>query len=200
MKWDPPHLMTQHDRESRNSGAASVPRPPKHGVWPANGGGYARVFVRGAMIGLLQRVSHAEVRVETQIVGAIQAGLVVLVGVERGDTEAQADRLLERLLTYRVFPDAEGRMNRSVRDIEGGLLLVSQFTLAAETSKGTRPGFSPAAEPGEGRKMFEYFVRRAREQHRKVETGEFGAHMQLTLTNDGPVTFWMQVRPPAEAR
>ena len=145
------------------------------------------------MIGLLQRVSHAEVRVETKIVGSIQAGLLVLVGVERGDTEQQADRLLERLLTYRVFPDDEGRMNRSVQDTAGGLLLVSQFTLAADTRKGTRPGFSPAAEPQEGKRLFEYLVRRARERHRVVETGEFGAHMQVTLTNDGPVTFWLQV-------
>ena len=145
------------------------------------------------MIGLLQRVSHAEVRVETRIVGAIQAGLLVLVGVERGDSEQQADRLLERLLTYRVFPDDEGRMNRSLQDVGGGLLLVSQFTLAADTRKGTRPGFSPAAEPQEGKRLFDYLVRRAREQQSVVETGEFGAHMQVTLTNDGPVTFWLQV-------
>ena len=145
------------------------------------------------MIGLLQRVSHAEVRVETKIVGAIQTGLLVLVGVERGDSEQQADRLLERLLTYRVFPDDEGRMNRSLQDVGGGLLLVSQFTLAADTRKGTRPGFSPAAEPQEGKRVFEYLVARARERHAVVETGEFGAHMQVTLTNDGPVTFWLQV-------
>ena len=145
------------------------------------------------MIGLLQRVSHAEVRVETKVVGAIQSGLMVLVGVERGDSEQQADRLLERLLTYRVFPDDEGRMNRSVQDVGGGLLLVSQFTLAADTRKGTRPGFSPAAEPQEGKRLFDYLVRRAREQHSVVETGEFRAHMQVTLTNDGPVTFWLQV-------
>jgi D-aminoacyl-tRNA deacylase len=147
------------------------------------------------MIGLLQRVSHAEVRVETKIIGSIQTGLAILVGVERGDAEPQADRLLERLLTYRVFPDAEGRMNRSVQDVGGGVLLVSQFTLAADTRKGTRPGFSPAAEPAEGKRLFDYLVSRARAQHRVVETGEFGAHMQLTLTNDGPVTFWLQVAP-----
>jgi D-aminoacyl-tRNA deacylase len=145
------------------------------------------------MIGLLQRVTNAEVRVETKIVGAIQAGLLVLIGVERGDSEQQADRLLERLLTYRVFPDDEGRMNRSLQDVGGGLLLVSQFTLAADTRKGTRPGFSPAAEPQEGKRLFEYLVRRARERHSVVETGEFGAQMQVTLTNDGPVTFWLQV-------
>ena len=145
------------------------------------------------MIGLLQRVSHAEVRVDARTVGSIGTGLLVLAGVERGDAEQQAERLLERLLTYRVFPDDEGRMNRSLQDIGGGLLLVPQFTLAADTRKGTRPGFSPAAEPQEGKRLFEYLVRRAREQHPVVETGEFGAHMQVTLTNDGPVTFWLQV-------
>jgi D-tyrosyl-tRNA(Tyr) deacylase len=147
----------------------------------------------GAMIGLLQRVTHAEVRVDTRVVGSIDAGLIVLVAVERGDTEQQADRLLERLLTYRVFADAEGRMNRSLQDMGGGLLLVSQFTLAADTRKGTRPGFSPAAEPQEGKRLFDYLVTQARERHGIVETGEFGAHMQVTLTNDGPVTFWLHV-------
>ena len=147
------------------------------------------------MIGLLQRVSQAEVRVEDRLTGAIGTGLLVLVGVERGDAEAQADRLLERLLTYRVFPDEDGRMNRSLQDIKGGLLLVSQFTLAADTKKGTRPGFSPAAEPEEGRRLFEYLVQRARLQHTVVQTGEFGAHMRVQLTNDGPVTFWLQVAP-----
>lgn len=145
------------------------------------------------MIGLLQRVSHAIVRVEARTVGSIQAGLLVLVAVERGDAQQQADRLLERLLTYRVFPDDEGRMNRSLQDTGGGLLLVPQFTLAADTRKGTRPGFSPAAEPQESKRLFEYLVRRARERHGVVETGEFGAHMQVSLTNDGPVTFWLHV-------
>ncbi|HKU14500.1 MAG TPA: D-aminoacyl-tRNA deacylase [Steroidobacteraceae bacterium] len=147
------------------------------------------------MIGLLQRVSHASVQVDSRVIGSIQAGLLVLIGVERGDAEQQADRLLERLLTYRVFPDSEGRMNRSLRDAGGGLLLVSQFTLAADTRNGTRPGFSPAADPQEGRRLFEYLVARARERHPVVETGEFGANMQVTLTNDGPVTFWLQVAP-----
>lgn len=147
------------------------------------------------MIGLLQRVSHAEVRVETHVVGAIDTGLLVLVAVERGDTEQQADRLLERLLTYRVFADDEGRMNRSLRDVRGGLLLVSQFTLAADTRTGTRPGFSPAANPAEGKRLFDYLATLAREQHGTIATGEFGAHMQVTLTNDGPVTFWLQVAP-----
>jgi D-tyrosyl-tRNA(Tyr) deacylase len=147
------------------------------------------------MIGLLQRVSQAEVRIDERLVGAIGTGLLVLVGVERGDTEAQADRLLERLLTYRVFPDDEGRMNRSLQDVKGGLLLVSQFTLAADTRKGTRPGFSPAADPDEGLRLFEYLVRRAHSQHTVVQTGEFGAHMRVNLTNDGPVTFWLHVAP-----
>jgi D-aminoacyl-tRNA deacylase len=150
------------------------------------------------MIGLLQRVSHAEVRVERETVGRIGRGLLVLVGVERGDAEAQADRLLERILSYRVFPDDEGRMNRSLQDVGGGLLMVSQFTLAADTSKGTRPGFSPAAAPDEGRRLFDYLVARAQATGAVVETGRFGAHMEVTLTNDGPVTFWLQA-PPREA-
>ena len=147
------------------------------------------------MIGLLQRVSHAEVRVDGETVGRIETGLLVLVGVQRGDAEEQADRLLERLLTYRVFPDAQGRMNRSVQDVNGGLLLVSQFTLAADTRTGTRPGFSPAAAPEEGRRLFDYLTERARQRGAKVETGRFGAHMDVTLTNDGPVTFWLEVAP-----
>jgi D-aminoacyl-tRNA deacylase len=147
------------------------------------------------MIGLLQRVTAAEVRVAGEIVGQIGRGLLVLVGVEKNDSEAQADRLLERLLTYRVFPDVEDRMNRSLQDIQGGLLLVSQFTLAADTRKGTRPGFSPAAEPAEGRHLFDFLVGRARERHPVVQTGVFGAQMQVALTNDGPVTFWLQVPP-----
>jgi D-tyrosyl-tRNA(Tyr) deacylase len=150
------------------------------------------------MIGLLQRVSSASVSVDGQAVGAIAQGLLVLVGVQRGDTEREADRLLERLLTYRVFADAEGRMNRSVQDVGGGLLLVSQFTLAADTRKGTRPGFSPAAEPDVGRRLFEYMIARARERHSTVETGVFGANMQVSLVNDGPVTFWLEVTPQNE--
>lgn len=149
------------------------------------------------MIGLLQRVSHAAVRVEERLVGSIDTGLLVLVGVERGDAAAQADRLLERLCTYRVFPDAQGRMNRSLQDLGGQLLLVSQFTLAADTRSGTRPGFSTAAAPEEGRRWFDYLVERARTRVAVVQTGEFGAHMQVSLTNDGPVTFWLQVAPEA---
>jgi D-aminoacyl-tRNA deacylase len=146
------------------------------------------------MIGLLQRVTHAEVRVAEETVGRIGRGLAVLIGVERNDGTAQADRLLERLLTYRVFPDAAQRMNLSLQDVAGGLLLVSQFTLAADTSKGTRPGFSTAAAPETARQLFDYLVGAAQQLHPQVQTGRFAADMQLTLTNDGPVTFWLQVR------
>jgi D-tyrosyl-tRNA(Tyr) deacylase len=146
------------------------------------------------MIGLLQRVSQASVTVENHLVGRIGPGLLVLVGVEKGDGEAQADRLLERLLGYRVFADAEGRMNRSLADTGGGMLLVSQFTLAADTNKGTRPSFSSAAPPEKGRRLYDYLVQRARARHPIVATGEYGAHMEVALVNDGPVTFWLQVR------
>lgn len=149
------------------------------------------------MIGLLQRVSAGEVVIEGRVVGAIGRGLLVLLGVEAGDTEAEADRLLGRLLDYRVFADAEGRMNLSLRDVGGGLLLVPQFTLAADTRKGLRPGFSTAAPPEQGRRLFEHVVASARVLHAPVAQGEFGADMKVTLTNDGPVTFWLQVRPPA---
>ncbi len=145
------------------------------------------------MIGLLQRVTTGRVEVEGRVVGEIGPGLLVLIGVEREDMEAQADRLLERLLSYRVFPDEEGRMNRSLTDINGGLLLVPQFTLAADTRKGTRPGFSPAADPDTGRRLFDYLCETARARHGQVATGIFGADMQVSLTNDGPVTFWLQV-------
>ncbi len=144
------------------------------------------------MIGLLQRVSRGRVEVDGRVVGEIAAGLVVLVGVERGDTEARVERLLERLLGYRVFPDEAGRMNRSLRDTGGGLLLVPQFTLAADTRKGMRAGFSSAAAPAEGRRLFERLVAQARARHDPVAEGVFGADMQVTLTNDGPVTFWLQ--------
>ncbi|HXH03221.1 MAG TPA: D-aminoacyl-tRNA deacylase [Candidatus Competibacteraceae bacterium] len=147
------------------------------------------------MIGLLQRVSQARVEVAGETVGAIGRGLLVLIGVERGDGEAQAERLLERLLGYRVFPDAQGRMNLSVADIGGGLLLVPQFTLPADTRKGMRPSFTPAAAPEEGRRLFDYLVGRARERYAPVATGVFGADMQVSLTNDGPVTFCLRVSP-----
>lgn len=147
------------------------------------------------MIALLQRVSNASVQVSDRIVGAIGKGLLVLVAVQQGDADTEADRLLERLLSYRVFPDSEGRMNLSLRDIRGGLLLVPQFTLAAETRKGNRPGFSRTASPDEGRRLFDRFVANARASHETVATGEFGSDMQVALVNDGPVTFWLEVRP-----
>ena len=146
------------------------------------------------VIALLQRVSCAHVVVEHETIARIAAGLLVLVGVERGDSEREADRLLARLLGYRVFADAEGRMNRSVQDVNGGILLVPQFTLAADTTKGTRPGFSTAAVPAEGERLFAYLVERARGAHGVVGTGRFGADMKVTLTNDGPVTFWLRAR------
>ena len=149
------------------------------------------------MIGLLQRVNEASVRVDGVTVGAIGQGLLVLVGVERGDSEIQAQRLLERLLGYRVFEDTQGKMNLSVHDIGGGLLLVPQFTLAADTRKGARPSFTPAAPPEQGARLFDYLTARAREQHPEVATGRFGADMQVSLINDGPVTFWLQVKAPA---
>jgi D-tyrosyl-tRNA(Tyr) deacylase len=147
------------------------------------------------MIALLQRVSRADVLVAGERIAEIGRGLLTLVGIERADGEREADRLLERLLGYRVFADEDGKMNRSVREVEGGLLLVPQFTLAADTGKGTRPGFSTAAAPADGERLFDYFVGRAREAHPRVATGRFGADMQVTLINDGPVTFWLQVKP-----
>lgn len=144
------------------------------------------------MIGLLQRVSTASVAVDGEVIGTIDRGLLVLVGVQPGDDEARAERLLERLLGYRVFPDADDRMNLSLRDIDGGLLLVPQFTLAADTRKGTRPSFTSAAPPEQGRNLFEHLVAAARAAHGAVATGRFGADMQVSLTNDGPVTFWLQ--------
>ncbi len=150
------------------------------------------------MISLIQRVAQAEVTVAGAGVGKIGRGILALVAVERGDAEAQAARLAERILGYRVFPDAEGRMNLSVADIGGELLLVSQFTLAADTRKGTRPSFTPAAAPEEGRRLFDYFVGQVRARHPRVATGQFGADMQVSLVNDGPVTFTLRV-PPAES-
>jgi D-tyrosyl-tRNA(Tyr) deacylase len=147
------------------------------------------------VIGLLQRVSRAAVRVGGKTIGSIDAGLLVLVGVERGDGEAQAQRLLERLLGYRVFGDAEGRMNLGLKDVGGALLLVPQFTLPADTRKGMRPSFTPAAAPEDGRRLFDWLVEQARVQHTPVATGVFGAEMQVELVNDGPVTFWLQVPP-----
>ena len=147
------------------------------------------------MIGLLQRVSRASVRVEGETVGRIGRGLLVLAAVERGDGEAQAKRLAERIAGYRVFPDGEGRMNRSLLQIGGELLLVSQFTLAADTRKGTRPGFSKAAPPEEGRRLFSKLVEEAKALGIAVETGVYGAHMDVELVNSGPVTILLQARP-----
>lgn len=151
------------------------------------------------MIALLQRVSHASVAVDGRQVGAIDAGLLVLLCAERGDTEKQADALLAKLLGYRIFSDQAGKMNRSVVDVEGALLVVPQFTLAADTNAGTRPSFTPAASPVDGVRLFDYFVRQARHKHPAVETGQFGADMQVSLTNDGPVTIWLQVDPARPA-
>jgi D-tyrosyl-tRNA(Tyr) deacylase len=151
------------------------------------------------VIALLQRASSASVVVDGDLVGAIGAGLMVLVCAERNDSEREADALLSKLLAYRVFPDEAGKMNRSVSDIGGGLLLVPQFTLAADTRSGTRPSFTPAAPPEQGRRLFDYFVERARRQHGQVETGRFGADMKVSLTNDGPVTFWLQIKPKTPA-
>jgi D-tyrosyl-tRNA(Tyr) deacylase len=147
------------------------------------------------MIALLQRVSHASVVVEGRAIGAIDAGLLVLVCAEKGDTEKEADALLAKLLGYRVFADDAGKMNRSVADVDGALLLVPQFTLAADTKSGTRPSFTPAASPQDGLRLFEHFVRQARQRHTTVETGQFGADMKVSLTNDGPVTIWLQIDP-----
>jgi D-aminoacyl-tRNA deacylase len=144
------------------------------------------------MIALLQRVSHAEVMVEGKSMGAIGRGLLVLVGVRPTDDEVSAKRLLARVLRYRVFPDGAGKMNLSLSQVGGQLLLVPQFTLAADTAKGLRPGFSTAAPPEQGRQLFDVLVEAARAEHGSVETGLFGAHMQVSLTNDGPVTIWLE--------
>jgi len=144
------------------------------------------------MIGLLQRVREASVRVDGEVVGAIGPGLLVLICAEPGDTPAVAERLVERLLGYRVFSDQAGKMNRSLRDTAGGLLLVPQFTLAADTRKGTRPSFSGAAAPELGRAMFDHVLGCAQRTHAPVASGVFGADMQVALLNDGPVTFWLQ--------
>ena len=152
------------------------------------------------MIALLQRVSEAAVQVEEKnlrrTTGEIGMGLVALIGVERGDTEATADRLLERVLSYRMFPDAEDRMNLDLRQAGGELMLVSQFTLAANTRKGNRPSFTSAAAPDEGLRLFDHLLGCAREQLGACASGEFGANMKVELVNDGPVTFWLQVHPP----
>ena len=149
------------------------------------------------MISVLQRVREARVDVDGQTVGAIGAGLLVLVCAERGDTEAEADKLLAKILKLRIFSDAAGKMNQSVQDIGGGLLLVSQFTLAADTTGGNRPSFTQAAAPDEGRRLYDYLVAQARKVHPVVATGQFAADMQVHLVNDGPVTIPLRVAPVA---
>ena len=148
------------------------------------------------MIALLQRVSEAAVHVNGQRIGGIRLGILALIGVERNDSEAEADRLLQRVLAYRIFPDNAGRMNLDVRQSGGGLLLVPQFTLAANTRKGNRPSFTAAADPATGERLFNYLAERAASRLDEVSTGRFGADMKVSLVNDGPVTFWLQV-PPA---
>lgn len=147
------------------------------------------------MLALLQRVGEARVEVDGQTVGQIGAGLLVLVCAERGDTELQADALLTKLLKLRIFSDEAGKMNRSVQDVGGGLLIVSQFTLAADTTGGNRPSFGNAAPPEEGRRLYDYFVEKARATHPVVQTGRFAADMQVHLCNDGPVTIPLRMAP-----
>ena len=147
------------------------------------------------LIALIQRVSRAKVEILGEETAAIDRGLLALVGVQRGDGQAEAARLAERLLQYRVFADQAGRMNLDLRQSEGALLLVPQFTLAADTRKGNRPGFSRAADPADGRRLYGDLVRECRQRYEAVATGEFGADMQVSLTNDGPVTFWLEVSP-----
>jgi D-tyrosyl-tRNA(Tyr) deacylase len=148
------------------------------------------------MIALLQRVSEASVHVNGKLVGRIDKGILALIGVQRNDSENQADRLLQRLLAYSMFPDGNDRMNLNVRQAGGGLLLVPQFTLAADTNSGNRPSFTPAAPPSEGKRLFEYLAAQAASEIGNLATGEFGADMKVGLVNDGPVTFWLEV-PPA---
>ena len=150
------------------------------------------------MIGLLQRVTQAQVQVAGQSVGHIDAGLLVLVGIERGDGQEQVTRLLERLLNYRVFSDPAGKMNRSLCDVQGGLLFVPQFTLAADTRKGLRPSFTPAAPPAVAERLFNLLVTTARQIYPTVASGQFAADMQVSLMNDGPVTFWLHVPADTE--
>ena len=145
------------------------------------------------MIGLLQRVSQASVTVDNKVLGQIERGILVLVGVQKGDDLSHAERLANRLLGYRVFPDQDDKMNLSVQDIKGGILLVPQFTLAADTKKGKRASFTSAAPPEDGLKLFNQLVENLSAQYKNVSTGKFGADMQVALTNDGPVTFWLEV-------
>jgi D-tyrosyl-tRNA(Tyr) deacylase len=147
--------------------------------------------------GLIQRVRHASVTVDGEITGQIDGGILLLLGVEKGDNEATADKLLQKVLKYRIFGDADDKMNLSLADIGGGLLVVSQFTLVADTRKGLRPSFSSGATPTEGERLYEYFVDQASQLHNPVATGRFGADMKVELLNDGPVTFLLEVPPAA---
>ncbi|MDR3066717.1 MULTISPECIES: D-aminoacyl-tRNA deacylase [Comamonas] len=149
------------------------------------------------MMSVIQRVKQARVEVEGRITGQIGQGLLALVCAERGDTEAEADKLLAKLLKLRIFSDECGKMNKSLQDVGGGLLVVSQFTLAADTRGGNRPSFTAAAAPDEGRRLYEYFVGQARLAHAQVQTGEFAADMQVHLVNDGPVTIPLRMEPQA---
>ena len=144
------------------------------------------------MLGLIQRVKRAAVEVDGKTVGAIEQGILLLLGVEKADTEASADKLLDKMLAYRIFADQDNKMNCNVQQINGGVLVVSQFTLAADTRKGLRPSFSSAAPPAQAEQLYDYFVARLRERHRQVATGIFAADMQVSLLNDGPVTFMLQ--------
>lgn len=144
------------------------------------------------MKGLIQRVTRASVSIDGEVVGAIGPGLLLLLGIERQDSPATAERLLDKVLSYRVFADDQGKMNRSLRDVQGGLLVVSQFTLVADTRKGLRPGFSNGAPPERGKELYEVFLNLARERHRTVASGRFGADMKVELINDGPVTFLLE--------
>jgi D-tyrosyl-tRNA(Tyr) deacylase len=145
------------------------------------------------MIGLIQRVTSAKVEVEGEVVGQIGKGILILLGVERDDDQAKATRLMERITSYRIFPDQDGKMNLNVKQVEGELLVVSQFTLVADTKKGTRPGFSRGASPELGNTLYEYFVEQCKTTQLNVQTGQFGADMQVSLVNDGPVTFSLEV-------
>lgn len=145
------------------------------------------------MLGLIQRVSSASVVVEGKRIGEIQQGILALVGIEKTDTEKSAERLLDKILSYRIFEDADEKMNLNVKDVRGGLLLVSQFTLVADTKSGTRPGFSTAMPPDESKKLFDYLIKTAQQKHQPVAMGRFGAYMQVSLCNDGPVTFLLSL-------
>ncbi len=144
------------------------------------------------MIGLLQRVQSASVTVNGQVIGSAGKGLLVLVCAEKGDTEEQCEKLAKKVLAYRIFEDQNGKMNKSLSEVKGDILVVSQFTLAADTAKGLRPSFTPAADPETGKKLYDHFVEKVRESGLRTETGQFGAYMQVALVNDGPVTIWLK--------